>query len=75
MNTGYMIYQAERSRTAAELREMDRRNGELAAAVTRRWHRIGAALTGRVTRLLGAARSEQVPSRPQEPQAVMQKCL
>ena len=31
MNTGYLIYQAERTRTAAEQREVDRSNAQLAA--------------------------------------------
>jgi hypothetical protein len=74
MNTGYLIYQAERTRSRAEQREIDRRNGEFAAAATRRWHRIAAALAGRVTRALGAGPSDQAPSRTQQPQPVMQKC-
>jgi hypothetical protein len=44
MNTGYMIYQAERSRTATEQREVDRRNGELAASLSRRWRALAGAL-------------------------------
>jgi hypothetical protein len=44
MNTGYLIYQAERTITTAEQREFDRRNGELAAAVSRRWQALAGAL-------------------------------
>jgi hypothetical protein len=47
MNTGYSIYQlyqAERTRSAAEQRRIDDRHGELAAAIARRWRRITAPL-------------------------------
>ena len=47
MNTAYMIYQAERSRTAAEQREADRRNGELAASFARLWRSLAAPLRSR----------------------------
>ena len=75
MNTGYMIYQAERTPTRAEQLEIDRVNSELAEAVTRSWHRIGAALTSGLRSLQGAGRLEQVPGRTGEPQAVMQEYL
>lgn len=35
MNISYMLYQAERTRSAAEQREIDASAGELAAAITR----------------------------------------
>ena len=44
MNTGYLIYQAERSMTAAEQRRVDDQNGKLAASVTRRVHSFAAPL-------------------------------
>ncbi len=44
MNTGYLIYQAERTRTAAEQRAVDATHGELAAALTRLWHLLTAPL-------------------------------
>jgi hypothetical protein len=50
MNTGYsfyQIYQAERTRSAAEQRRIDDRHGELAAALSRRWRRITAPLRSR----------------------------
>jgi hypothetical protein len=42
MNTSYVIYQAERTKTAAEQREIDRSAGELAASVARRWRSLAA---------------------------------
>ncbi len=44
MNTGYLIYQAERTRTAAEQREVDATHGELAAALNRLWRSLAAPL-------------------------------
>jgi hypothetical protein len=35
MNTGYMIYQVERTKSAAEQREVDRSNAQLAASISR----------------------------------------
>jgi len=35
MNTGYTIYQVERTKSAAEQREVDRSNAQLAAAISR----------------------------------------
>jgi hypothetical protein len=40
MNTGYTMYQAERGKSHAEQREIDRQAGELAAAVSRRWRPV-----------------------------------
>jgi hypothetical protein len=37
MNTGYMIYQVERTKSAAEQREIDRSNAQLAASISRLW--------------------------------------
>jgi hypothetical protein len=42
--TGYLIYQAERGRSQAEQRDIDRQTGELAAATTRRWRLILGSL-------------------------------
>ena len=44
MNTGYLIYQAERTMTAAEQREVDASHAELAAAVSRLWRSLAAPL-------------------------------
>lgn len=44
MNTGYLIYQAERTRTGAEQREVDATHAELAASLTRLWHSLTAPL-------------------------------
>ncbi len=40
MNTGYMIYQAERPKSAREQREIDRGNARLAASIARMWCRL-----------------------------------
>jgi hypothetical protein len=40
MNTGYMIYQAERPKSAREQREIDRGNARLAASIARMWGRL-----------------------------------
>jgi hypothetical protein len=42
MNTGYTIYQVERTKSAAEQREVDRSNAELAAAISRLWRALAA---------------------------------
>ena len=78
MNPGYMIYQAERTMTTAEQREIDRLTSEMAAAFTRPWYRRGAALASgvkSVKSVRGASRLGQVPGRTGEPQAVLRECL
>jgi hypothetical protein len=47
MNISYLIYQAERPRSAAEQREADVRAGELAAAVTRLGRSLRRSATGK----------------------------
>lgn len=42
MNTGYLIYQAERPKTTAEQRRTDAANGELSASVARLVHSMVA---------------------------------
>ena len=42
MNTGYMIYQVERTKSAAEQREVDRSNAQLAASISRLWRALTA---------------------------------
>ena len=42
MNTGYTIYQVERTKSAAEQREVDRSNAQLAAAISRLWGALAA---------------------------------
>jgi hypothetical protein len=59
MNTGYLIYQAERPRSAAEQRQTDIAHAELARAVSRRWHALTAPLRAR--RLAG--RQPGLPAR------------
>jgi hypothetical protein len=46
MNISYMLYQAERSRSAAEQREADVQAGELAAAVAGLGRSLRYAITG-----------------------------
>jgi hypothetical protein len=69
MNTGYLIYQAERTKSAAEQRRIDDRHGELAAAVARRWRRI----TGQVRSLRRPAypAGDGVPSVPAQPESCL----
>jgi hypothetical protein len=40
MNTGYLLYQAERAMTPAEQREVDIWHAQFAAAVSRLWHSL-----------------------------------
>jgi hypothetical protein len=47
MNTGYLIYQAERPRSTTEQRQVDIAHAELARAVSRRWHALTAPLRAR----------------------------
>jgi hypothetical protein len=47
MNTGYLIYQAERPRSAAEQRQADIAHAELARAVSRGWRALTAPLRAR----------------------------
>jgi hypothetical protein len=44
MNTGYLIYQAERPRSTTEQRQVDIAHAELARSASRRWHTLTAAL-------------------------------
>ena len=54
MNISYMIYQAERQRSAAEQRAADVQAGKLAAGIAR----AGRALAAGVTRRAGGGRSQ-----------------
>jgi hypothetical protein len=47
MNTGYLIYQAERTMTCADQREVDAIHAELAASLTRLWRALAAPLRSR----------------------------
>ena len=40
MNSGYMIFQAERTKSAAEQRQIDANHGEMAATLARRWRTL-----------------------------------
>lgn len=42
--SGYVLHQAERSKTAAELRAEDTRMGELAAAISASWATLATTL-------------------------------
>jgi hypothetical protein len=59
MNTGYLIYQAERTRTAAEQREIDAYHGELAASLTRLGRSLAAPLRSRRRAQRGAQRGAE----------------
>ncbi len=56
MNAGYLIYQAERTPSAAEQREIDRSNAQLVAAVARLWRTLAAPARWRRSRRSGLAR-------------------
>ena len=64
MNTAYLIYQAERTRTAAEQREVDATHAELAASLTRLGRSLAAPLRSRHRARRGAQRgtAHQSPS-------------
>jgi hypothetical protein len=47
MNTGYLIYQAERTMTTAEQREVDASNARLVASLSRPWRSLAAPLRSR----------------------------
>ena len=65
MNTGYLIYQAERPRTTAEQRAVDTAHAELAASLSRLRHSLTAPLRSRREGRRGAQRQtrHQPPSR------------
>ncbi len=54
MNTGYLIYQAERTRSAAEQRQVDMSNAQLAASIGRMWRALAAPVRSRRARALDA---------------------
>ena len=47
MNTGYLIYQAERTMTCAEQQRVDATHAELAASLARLWRALAAPLRSR----------------------------
>jgi hypothetical protein len=47
MNTGYLIYQAERPRSTYEQQQADIASAELARTVSRCWHALTAPLRAR----------------------------
>jgi hypothetical protein len=59
MNTGYLIYQAERPRSTTEQRQVDIAHAELASSASRRWRALTAPLRAR--RLTG--RPDRAPDR------------
>jgi hypothetical protein len=61
MNTGYLIYQAERPRSGAEQRQVDIAHAELARAVSRRWHTLAAPLRALRPRRRSAGRRPGLP--------------
>ena len=67
MNTGYLIYQAERTRSAAEQREVDATHAELAASLTRLWHSLAAPLRSRRGGERGTQRGAQQGTPHQTP--------
>ena len=76
MNTGYLNYQAERTRSAAEQQEVDRSNAQLAASIGRMWRALAAPVRSRRprgSRPAGLARNaERVRALGTEPIALDQ---
>ncbi len=50
MNTGYLVYEAERTRRAAEQQEVDRSNAQLAVSIGRMWRALAAPVQSRRAR-------------------------
>ena len=76
MNTGYLIYQAERTRSAAEQREVDRSSAQLAASIGRMWRALAAPVRAwrARSRPAGLARNaERVRALDTEPIALEQQ--
>ena len=65
MNANYLIYLAERSKTAAEQRQQDQRAGELAAAIANLWHSLKTPV-GRSKHVTVQYRPRTAAARPQE---------
>jgi len=82
MNTGYLIYQAERPRSAAEQRQADILHAEIARSAARRWHALAtvlaavlAAVLGTPLRALRSARSARRARLPERPLPLPQEPL
>jgi hypothetical protein len=56
MNTAYLIYQAERTKTAAEQREVDAAHAQLAVSLAELWRWMVAPLRSRLGRVPGVLR-------------------
>jgi hypothetical protein len=74
MNTGYMLYQAERPKSAREQREIDMANARLVAAIGRsglRFGRSGLRFGRRLARPVRPRRQtwRPAPGRPAAPPA------
>ncbi len=62
MNAGYLIYQAERTPSAAEQREIDRSSAQLAASAARLWRALAAPVRSWRSRGLRGSRGSPRPS-------------
>jgi hypothetical protein len=73
MNTGYLIYQAERPRSTFEQRQADMASAELARAVSRCWQ----ALTAPLRALRRGGRQSALPAggRPDARVESLTECL
>ena len=63
MNTGYMIYQVERTKSAAEQREVDRSNAQLAASISRLWRALAAPWPALAVQLRARRAARRRPGR------------
>ncbi len=71
MNTAYLIYQAERTRNAAEQRAVDATHAELAASLIRLWHSLAAPLRHRRRAQHGAPGGAQREAGHQPPSCLV----
>jgi hypothetical protein len=61
MNTGYTIYQVEHTKSAAEQREIDRSNAQLAAAISRLWRVLAPRVSAETSHAIASSVSAETP--------------
>ena len=74
MNTGYTIYQVERTKSAAEQREIDRSNAQLAAAISRLWRALAAPWHAPAVPLHARRAARRRPVRVPAPRVSAETC-
>ena len=61
MNPGYTIYQVERTKSAAEQREVERPNAQLAAAISRLWRVLAPRVSAETSYAIASSVSAGTP--------------